>query len=109
MPTRSKLECVSHFIQLPFGDNYSVEPEEPTAPVVAAAGGTPKKNAGIVSASTEEATLSGDMAPNGALPSVSTSGATHKAADAAEAVTAAHELVSPFTDASHPLFSQVRT
>lgn len=107
MPTRSKLECVNHFIQLPFGDNYTVEPEEPKPPIVAP-GGTLKKNAGLVSASTEEAVLSGDTVLNGALPSVSTSGGTQKAADA-EAMAAAHGLVSPFTDASHPLFAQVRT
>jgi len=97
---------VNHFIQLPFGDNYSVEPEEPTPPIFAA-DGTPSKHAGMVSTSTEEAVFSGDTVPNGALRSVSTSGVTHKADT--EAVAAAHDSVSPFTDASHPLFAQVRT
>jgi len=89
---------VKHFIQLPFGDNYCVEPEEPRA-ALAAARGSPGNKAGIVSTSLEEAVLS-----NGGVASVSASGAAD-----ADAATPAHDLVSPFTDSSHPLFTQVIT
>jgi len=96
---------VKHFIQLPFGDNYCVEPEEPKAAVVAAHG-TPGNKTGLASASLEEAVLSGNTVSNGGVASVSTSGAACADADT---VTDAHDLVSPFTDSSHPLFAQVRT
>ncbi|KAG0605244.1 hypothetical protein M758_9G042700 [Ceratodon purpureus] len=105
VPTRSKLECVNHFIQLPFGDSYCVEPEEPTPPVVGA-GGTPTKNAGQVGASTEEAVLRNHTVANGAVPSVSPTEATPDAGGSEDAG-GAQELVSPFTDTSHPLFAQV--
>jgi hypothetical protein len=105
VPTRSKIECVNHFIQLPFGDNFCLEPEEPKPPVVGT-GGTPKKNAGKVGVSAEEAALSDHVVANGAAPFASPSEATPDAG--AEGVAAAHELVSPFTDTSHPLFAQVR-
>lgn len=107
MPTRSKAECVKHFIQLPFGDNYCAEPEEPKA-ALAAARGTPIKKAGVVSAHHEEAVVSGNDVSNEApVADLGPSGA-HAGADAT-AGTAAHNLVSPFTDTSHPLFAQVRT
>lgn len=106
VPTRSKVECVNHFIQLPFGDNYCVEPEEPKPPV-AGAGGTPKKNTGKVAASTEKAVLRDHAVANGALPSVSPSEAIPDAGGS-EGGAGAHDLVSPFTDSSHPLFAQVR-
>ena len=106
VPTRSKLECVNHFIQLPFGDSYCVEPEEPTPPVVGA-GGTPTKNAGQVGGSTEEAVLRNHTVANGAVPSVSPTEATPDAGGSEDAG-GAQELVSPFTDTSHPLFAQVR-
>ena len=108
VPTRSKVECVNHFIQLPFGDSYCLEPEEPKAAVVGA-GGSPMKNAGkVVGASSEEGVVRDDAVANGGVPSASPSEAT---ADGGgdEDVGGAHELVSPFTDTSHPLFSQVRT
>lgn len=108
MPTRSKSECVKHFIQLPFGDNYCVEPEEPKGSLVAARG-SPGKKAGVVSASFEEAVLSGNTVSNGVVASVGASGAALHAGADADTVTAAHDLVSPFTDTSHPLFAQVRT
>lgn len=108
MPTRSKSECVKHFIQLPFGDNYCVEPEEPKAPLVASHG-TLGNKAGVVPASLEEAVLSGNTVSNGAVTSVGTSGEEPHVGGDAGTVTAAHDLVSPFTDTSHPLFAQVRT
>ena len=101
VPTRSKVECVNHFIQLPFGDNYCVEPEEPKAGVVGG-GETAKKTAGTG----EGGGLSGRTVSNGAVPAVSRRDA---AADGGgEGVGGGDDVVSPFTDTSHPLFSQVR-
>jgi SWI/SNF related-matrix-associated actin-dependent regulator of chromatin subfamily C len=105
VPTRSKAECVKHFIQLPFGDNYCAEPEEPKAPLVAARG-TPVKKAGVVSAHHEEAVVSGNVVSSEAPVAHLGPSGEHAGADA-NTGTAAHDLVSPFTDTSHPLFAQV--
>ena len=105
VPTRLKVECVNHFIQLPFGDNFCLEPEEPKPPIFGT-GGTPQKNAGKVGVSTKEAALSDHVVANGVVRSASPSEAILDAG--AEGVAAAHELVSSFTDTSHLLFAQVR-
>lgn len=104
VPTRSKSDCVKHFIQLPFGDAYQVVPDQ-LEPSAGATGGVQDVDSGVTPVSDAEAATSSDhLVENRAIGSAD----AHGAMQGTDATVAAHDLVSPFTDTSHPLFAQVR-
>lgn len=102
VPTRCKTECVKQFIQLPFGDNYYVEPEEPNLTLFADGMGR-EKSAAMVSGG-EDISIIGDSKQGGTVVSRDQPAPGHATEGAA-----GHGLMTPFADTSHPLFAQVQT
>lgn len=94
---------MKHFIQLPFGDAYQIEPDQLESSV-AATGSVQVVDSGVTPVSNAEAATSSDhLVENRAIGSAD----AHGAMQGTGATVAAHDLVTPFTDTSHPLFAQV--